>query len=287
MLLLILVIGALLGVLVLWFTLLRHERTVRHRAGRRPAAQPSLIGASDTAIFNGGGVGAEVSDGDSGQDAAPADGHEDAVGVETEADTQDAAGEPEPSVPAAESETETEPDAEPESEPADASEPESESEPESTDESASEPADESESDPSEPAPAPEPAAPRPSRHRRKPAKGQRRKLTDDILSRVEAEIAGRETWHYKDLAALVHSEFGVAVHPSTIQRAIKRRRAEADDAASAQTADPAADPLRHPPPRSRPAVRRPAERLPARRPDAGLSRARASAWISVPAATGR
>lgn len=225
MLVLILVIGALLGVLVLWFTLLRHERAVRHRAGRRPVAQPSMIGASGTAVFSGGG-GAEVSDGDIDQDAAPADGGADADGGggggeadsddDADADEQDTAEEPEPAA-------------------------ESESGPESKDESEPEQADEPEPEPAdEPASRSEQSAPRTAKHRRKPAKGQRRKLTDDILTRVEAEIAERETWRYKDLAALVHSEFGVAVHPSTIQRAIKRRRAETADAASAQTADPAA-----------------------------------------------
>jgi hypothetical protein len=41
---LIMVLGALLGLLVLWFTVLRHERTVRHRAALRPGLGSGIGG---------------------------------------------------------------------------------------------------------------------------------------------------------------------------------------------------------------------------------------------------
>lgn len=130
-LLLIIVLGAVLGLVVLWFTLLRHERTVRRRDRRR----------GEVAFL----------------DVGPA-----------------AVEEPEPETSEA---------------------PEDEEEPREE-------------------PRPEPAA---------GANGQR-KLTDEILSRVEAELAERDAPRWKELAALVHHEFGVTVHPTSIQKAVKKRR---------------------------------------------------------------
>ena len=130
LLLLIIALGAVLGLGVLWFTLLRHERGVKRRDRRR----------GEVAFL----------------DVGPA-----------------AVEEPEPEVSEA-----------PEDEEASQEEPQ-----------------------------PEPAG----------ANAQR-KLTDEILSRVEAELAERDTPRWKELAALVHHEFGVTVHPSSIQKAVKRRR---------------------------------------------------------------
>jgi hypothetical protein len=131
LLLLIIVLGAVLGLVVLWFTLLRHERTVRQRDRRR----------GEVAFL----------------DVGPA-----------------AVEEPEPELSEA---------------------PEDEAEPREE-------------------PQPEPAA---------GANGQR-KLTDEILSRVEAELAERDAPRWKELAALVHHEYGVTVHPTSIQKAVKKRR---------------------------------------------------------------
>jgi hypothetical protein len=153
LLLLIIVLGAVVGLLVLWFTLLRHERTVKRRSRRRGELMLTEIGpAADEAV-------------------------------------------PEPVEQAEES-------ADEEPEPSDDAESGSESEPESE--------------------SPTPAG---------SANGQR-KLTDEILSRVEAELAERDAPRWKDLASLVHHEFGVTVHPSSIQKAVKRRRL----AAAAQSA---------------------------------------------------
>jgi hypothetical protein len=132
LLLLIIVLGAVLGLIVLWFTLLRHERTVRRRGDRR----------RDEVAF---------------LDVGPA-----------------AVEEPEPEVAEAPEDEEAPPEE----------------------------------------PQPEPVA---------GANGQR-KLTDEILSRVEAELAVRDAPRWKELAALVHHEFGVTVHPTSIQKAVKKRR---------------------------------------------------------------
>ena len=67
----------------------------------------------------------------------------------------------------------------------------------------------------------------PSRDSQAAGGGGKRKLTDEILSRVESELAGRRTPRWKELAELVHREFGVSVHPSSIQRAVKKRRVAA------------------------------------------------------------
>jgi hypothetical protein len=55
---LIIVAGGVLGFLVLWFTMLRHERTVLHRARLRSQLEPELIGPSAAAMFSGTGHGA-------------------------------------------------------------------------------------------------------------------------------------------------------------------------------------------------------------------------------------
>jgi hypothetical protein len=132
MLLLIIALGAVLGLIVLWFTLLRHERTMRQRRRRLDRRHSDLL----------------------------------LVDVGPAAD--------------------------------------------------------------EPVPAPDPEE-QPEGEGAEPQSGAgnsngQRKLTDEILSRVEAELAERDTPRWKDLAALVHREFGVTVHPSSIQKAVKRRR---------------------------------------------------------------
>jgi hypothetical protein len=53
MLVLIIVAAGVLGFLVLWFTMLRHERTALHRARRSSSLRPELIGDSATALFTG------------------------------------------------------------------------------------------------------------------------------------------------------------------------------------------------------------------------------------------
>jgi len=149
MLVLFMALGALLGLLVLWFAVVRHERTVRRRARRRAGLR--TITRPEGMLMSGIGAAADES------------------AAEPVAETVDvAAGEVSK---------------------------EEEDEPAADD-------------------APKQAS---------PAKGQR-KLTDEILSRVESELAGRETPGWKDLAALVHREYGVTVHPSSIQKAVKRRR---------------------------------------------------------------
>ncbi|HWG27769.1 hypothetical protein [Actinospica sp.] len=142
LLVLLIMLGAVLGLLVLWFTLLRHERAVRRRARRRNELMLTEIGA--------------------------------------------AADEPVP-VPAEDQE---------QAEPAGPAEPAAE----------------------EPEPEAAEGAPEPT------GSARQRKLTDEILSRVEAELAERDTPRWRDLAALVHHEFGVTVHPSSIQKAVRRRR---------------------------------------------------------------
>jgi hypothetical protein len=168
---LIMVLGALLGLLVLWFTVLRHERTVRHRATLRPDGLVAFTG-----------IGAAADE----KATPPEPDLEDAGEVETDvraeiADVADVAEEP-----AAGEEDEAG---------------EEEIEGRATKQSAQ-----------------SVAASQP------PAGSGKRKLTDEILSRVETELAVRETPRWKDLAELVRQEFGVTVHPSSIQKAVKRRR---------------------------------------------------------------
>jgi hypothetical protein len=134
--------------------------------------------------------------------------------------------EPVPTYAAAESEPEIEPEPEPEWE----SEPEPEPEP------VPEPVPDAdaEDDAAEPEPEPEPepalmAAP----------KGTR-KLTDEMVERVELERSRRKSVKWKELAALVEQEYGVQVHPRTIERALKRRKAAAAAATATATAGSAA-----------------------------------------------
>jgi len=182
---LLIVLGALLGLLVLWFTVLRHERTIRRRAARRPgpgarSATATGLGLDDVVALTGIGAAADES-------ATPGPG---AV-LETE----------------------------PESELAAANEDEDED-----DEVDEEPA-ASEDDEAAEEQTPEQAAEPPAASSSQPAAGSgKRKLTDEILSRIETELARRETPRWKELAELVHREFGVTVHPSSIQKAVKRRR---------------------------------------------------------------
>lgn len=307
---LIMVIGAAFGFLVLWFTMLRHERTVLHRARRRSPLRPSLSADADAAgLFAGatgvaiaiGGAAVEAGDAsDTGADDA--DPYEDKdkdedmdmdvdMGVDMSVDDEDFDGDALEDVlgfggeAAADAEADAKADAE-----FDAADLELEPEPEPILETA---------DPegtAEAALGPDPvlaADPKVSHltesdleadlveievepdlaeselagadiakadlakadldaagalpaadgaGRRKPGKGRHRKLTDEILTRVEQEIAGSDALRYQDLAALVHREFGITVHPGSIQRALKRRRSQDVEHASrrpAEAIDPA------------------------------------------------
>ena len=173
MLMLIIVLGAVLGLAVLWFTLLRHERTLRTRARRRQGARRTA-GMMMTEI----GAAADEPVPAEATRAGEAEADEEAEEVEVEeaevaaegpaaADDEAGAGQPEEAADGTE-----QPDGAP---------------------------------------------------KRAGASGQR-KLTDEILSRVESELAEGGAPRWKELAALVHHEFGVTVHPSSIQRAVRRRR---------------------------------------------------------------
>lgn len=237
MLVLIIVAGGAVGFLVLWFTMLRHERTVLYRARARSELESEFFvdgrgresGTSTSPLF-----GLEsIAEADDPADDASAD---EAAGAE--------AAEAETAEPEAEEQPEEHQEAEDEPAEADAA-PEAEAEPEGELEPESEREPEAENEPeNEPVNEPEPAASVASTD--VPAvilpaaaialpKGQR-KLSNEMLSRVEREMAERAGWRWKDLATLVQREFGVSVHPSTIQRALKRRRR------TAATADPSPDP---------------------------------------------
>ena len=207
------VLGALLGLLVLWFTVLRHERTVRHRAALRPRSGMGL------------GVGLETGSG-SGSDGVVA-----FSGLGAAADEKAAP---------AEATSETEPGVEAESEAGASARAESGAEFEAgdggdgvvaaveADEAGGEPAggggDEGDDEAAGSGPG---RSAEPSGASQAAGGGGKRKLTDEILSRVESELAGRRTPRWKELAELVHREFGVSVHPSSIQRAVKKRRVAA------------------------------------------------------------
>lgn len=215
MLVLIIVAGGAVGFLVLWFTMLRHERTVLYRARARSELEPEFVA---------GGRGREGGTATSSlfglESIAGADdpAHDDPVDAADEAAEAEEAGE------AAETAEAADPDPEPESEP----EPEPRSEPEPEPENEPEPA---ASVASTVVPTVLPAAASIAL-----PKGQR-KLTDEMLSRVEREMAEHEGWRWKELATLVQREFGVSVHPGTIQRALKRHRRTETTAA-----DPSPDP---------------------------------------------
>ena len=191
---LVMVLGALLGMLVLWFTVLRHERTIRRRAARRPN---DTSDTNDVVALAGIGAAADerATTGLESESAIEA-AHE--VGEEVE-------------------------------EPA---------------------ADEDDGESGEATAEP------PATSSSQPGVGSaKRKLTDEILSRVETELAARETPRWKELAELVRQEFGVTVHPSSIQKAVKRRRLAADQGVAAvtsapdvpDTTEPAAEPQPAPP----------------------------------------
>lgn len=113
----------------------------------------------------------------------------------------------------------------------------SESEPACVSEPVSEPAAEPASEP-EPEPQPQPE-PEPVHRSALEGAGVHR-LTDEMIERVALERSRRKSVKWKELAALIHREFGIHVHPRTIERALKRRRsADRTDPASA---DPASDP---------------------------------------------
>jgi HAMP domain-containing protein len=146
---LLMVLGAALGLLVLWFTALRHERTVRRRASlRRKPDGMGLTGVGTAASQVAAGV-AEAAD----QKSGDGDGADEGAEVPDDASKPSGAG-----------------------------------------------------------------------------ADNQRKLTDEILSRVESELAARETPRWKELATLVQDEYGVTVHPSSIQKAVKRRRLAAETA---------------------------------------------------------
>ena len=175
---LIMVLGAALGLLVLWFTVLRHERAVRRRASRRPSSTrlDRLPEAGAGGIVALAGIGAAA----------------DEKGAEAAADGDGAPElEPEPATAIATTDEEDE------------------------EEAAS--ADEVDAAGAAGAANEEQAS-------KQPPANNKRKLTDEILSRVESELAGREAPRWKELAELVHQEYGVTVHPSSIQKAVKRRR---------------------------------------------------------------
>ena len=176
---LVMVLGALLGLLVLWFTVLRHERTIRRRAARRPSGMNDTNDTNDVVALAGIGAAADerVTTGLGLESAAEADHEVDVV--------DEVVDEEEPAV-------------------------------NEDDEEAGETA----------------AEPSAASSSQAAASGAKRKLTDEILSRVETELAERETPRWKELAELVRQEFDVTVHPSSIQKAVKRRRLAAAQSVS-------------------------------------------------------
>jgi hypothetical protein len=196
---LVMVLGAVLGLLVLWFTVLRHERIVRSRAARRPRRTRPVTGpegivalagigpAADERPDGAAGVGdtaPELESGESGEVGEPA------VDAGVDADGADEAG-------GADAQGEVDQDG----------------------------VDEEHEEDEENAP----------KRSAQPPADSKRKLTDEILSRVESELAVREAPRWKEMAELVHQEFGVTVHPSSIQKAVKRRRQAAAQGESGRT----------------------------------------------------
>lgn len=256
-LILVMVIGAAAGFLVLWFTMLRHERTVLHRARRRTTLRPSLVLGGP----NGVGIADEmdavdavdvtdIADVDvnvdvdatvadmvdvagtapleevlgSGDDAGAREDaqarDEDEDGEDREDDDGSGSGSGSSSGSGAHSHADSDSEV-------GGYGPEAEIGGSDSDSEVGGYEPEPDGDAREPEPAPMCEAGRVATHPAAgpPAKGQRRKLTEAMVSRVEDEIGARDTWHYKELAALVQREFGVTVHPSSIRRAVKRRRA--------------------------------------------------------------
>jgi hypothetical protein len=215
---LIMVLGALLGLLVLWFTVLRHERTVRHRAALRPGPGPDVMVA-----FAGLGAAADEKGSPTDPETTTEAGAEPESESESESELEledaddDAGVEVDAASEVREASGVNGPD-----EAGDASEVgesgELDGEPTAGD------GDENDEEAAEN--APERSAQR-SAASQATANSGKRKLTDEILSRIESELAGRRTPRWKELAELVHREFGVSVHPSSIQRAVKKRRVAA------------------------------------------------------------
>ena len=201
MLMLIIVLGAVLGLAVLWFTLLRHERTLRTRARRRQGARRTA-GMMMTEI----GAAADEPVPAEATRAGEAEADEEAEEVEVE-EAEVAAEEAE--VAAEEAEVAAE-EAEVAAEGAEVA---AEGAAEADDEAGAGQPEEAADGTEQPDGAP-----------KRPGASGQRKLTDEILSRVESELAERGAPRWKELAALVHHEFGVTVHPSSIQRAVRRRR---------------------------------------------------------------
>lgn len=112
---LIIVIGAACGFLVLWFTMLRHERSILHRKRRGADQEPRLIGDAETAgLFPDDATRAAIAADDSADARDSADAGaggtensqtaalEDAAGPQGTATLEDAGGELVPAGPDAE-----------------------------------------------------------------------------------------------------------------------------------------------------------------------------------------
>jgi hypothetical protein len=247
---LIMVLGALLGLLVLWFTVLRHERTVRHRAALRPEGMVAFAGLGAAAD----------------EKAPPTEPEtESATATATRSEPETAGAEPEPEFEAADEDAGVEVDAASGVGGAsgvdgagEASEAGESGKSDGSGELGGEPAvgdgDESDEAAAERAPArsAQPlAASQAAGNSNSNSNSNKRKLTDEILSRVEGELAGRRAPRWKELAELVHREFGVSVHPSSIQRAVKKRRAASargetgrmGETGGAGVAEPASEPV--------------------------------------------
>ena len=241
-LILVMVIGAAAGFLVLWFTMLRHERTVLHRARRRTALQPGLVLGGSNGVGIGDGTDltdtvdvTDVADEADMVDVAGTAPLAEVLGFGEDAETRDEPGARQKAqethgaqgardsqdAPSTDEDADEYHDDDDDPDPAaDLGEPEHEHEPRRDPTLTTDP---DEDATREPEPAPMCEAGRATTH--PGAQGPQRRLTEEMLSRVEDEIAGRDAWHYKDLAALVHRGFGVTVHPGSIRRAVKCRRA--------------------------------------------------------------
>jgi hypothetical protein len=217
---LIMVLGALLGLLVLWFTVLRHERTVRHRATRRPDGMVAfaVIGAAVDEKATPARMELEAADKADESDKAD----EDAQGAESVEDAEvDEASE------AGDADKVEEVDAVNDVGKVDRADGVDgvDDEP-SAGEVDEEAVAKTSEQPEQPSAAPQPAR----------GASAKRKLTDEILSRVEGALAERGAPRWKELAELVDQEFGVSVHPSSIQKAVKRRRLAAARGETSQMA---------------------------------------------------
>lgn len=224
MLMLIIVLGAVLGLAVLWFTLLRHERTLRARGRRRArfdaasVTEPRLTGMAMVGIGSAADEPVAVAAGHAAGVAAVA-----GPITQTLVAEDDAREEPGMNEEPGADELAAEGAALPEEAPADQPpNPDHAADTAGTADPADVPDIPSAADaadvPDVPSAADEDDAPKLT------GANAQRKLTDEILSRVESELAERDAPRWKDMAALVRDEFGVTVHPSSIQKAVKRRR---------------------------------------------------------------